>query len=193
MIPPVLIKADYVIGKNVVFRNANEGDADFILQLRTNPIKGRYLSPTPSELELQVDWLRKYAKDNSQAYFIIEDKGGERYGTVRLYDKRDDSFCWGSWILREGSPGGFAIESALMIYHFALDLGFSRSHFDVRKGNESVWQFHERFGAVRVAETDSDYVYAISLSSIQKSIARYKKYLPNGIEVKSQTGFAVVC
>ncbi len=192
MIRPILVKADFVIGKNVVFRNANEGDAEFILQLRTNPIKGRYLSPTPSDLELQVDWLRKYAKDNSQAYFIIEDKGGERYGTVRLYDKRDDSFCWGSWILREGSPSGFSIESALMIYHFALDLGFGRSHFDVRKENESVWQFHERFGAVRVAEADSDYLYVISLSAIQKSISRYKKYLPNGIEVKSQTGFAVV-
>ncbi len=191
MIRPISIKADYVIGKNVVFRNANEGDAEFILQLRTNPIKGRYLSPTPSDLDLQVDWLRKYAKDNSQAYFIIEDKGGERYGTVRLYDQRDDSFCWGSWILREGSPSGFAIESALMIYYFALDLGFSRSHFDVRKGNESVWQFHERFGAVRVAEADSDYLYAISLSAIQKSISRYKKYLPNGIEVKRQTELAV--
>ena len=71
-----------------------------------------------------------------------------------------------------------------MVYHFALGLGFKQSHFDVRKGNESVWNFHERFGAVRVAETDEDYLYSISLEAIQKSLQKYEKYLPNGVEVQ---------
>lgn len=187
VIQPTFVKPDKVIGKNVVLRNANECDAEFILQLRTNPVKGKYLSCTPNDLDLQINWLNKYTKDNTQIYFIIEDKSGERFGTVRLYDKNDESFCWGSWILKEGRPSGFAIESALMVYHFALCLGFNRSHFDVRKGNESVWQFHERFGAVRVEETDDDYIYNISLDAIQKSIEKYKKYLPNGIEIKNKT------
>lgn len=60
-----------VIGKNVVFRNSDITDAEFILQLRTDPAKGKYLSATSADLDMQVAWLKKYAEDNSQVYFII--------------------------------------------------------------------------------------------------------------------------
>ena len=162
---PSFIKPQKVIGNNVVFRNANKEDAAFVLELRLDPVKGRHLSKTSNDLNDQIAWLEKYEKDDSQIYFIIESRGGERFGTIRLYDKKDDSFCWGSWILKEGRPSGFALESALMVYHFALGLGFTKSHFDVRKGNDSVWKFHERFGAQRVEETDEDYIYNISIDA----------------------------
>jgi len=177
------IKPTKIIGNKVVFRNATVSDAEFIVELRTDPQLGKYLSLTSSDVSLQIAWLEKYANDNSQIYFIIEDKRGERFGTVRLYDQQDDSFCWGSWVLKDGRPSGFATESALMVYHFALGLGFTKSHFDVRKDNRKVWQFHERFGAVRVAQTEDDYIYNISLEAIQKAMARYRDYLPDGIEV----------
>lgn len=177
------IKPSKVIGKTVVLRNATVDDAEFILGLRTDPVKGRFLSATSNDVEMQKAWLAKYAGDNSQVYFIIEDMQGERYGTVRLYDQQGDSFCWGSWILREGRPSGFAYESALMVYSFALTLGFTACHFDVRKGNESVWQFHERFGAVRSGETELDYLYTISLEAINAALAKYRKQLPDGVRV----------
>ena len=45
-----------------------------------------------------------------------------------------------------------------MVHACAIDnLGFKDAHFDVRKGNERIWQFHERFGARRNAETVLDY------------------------------------
>lgn len=50
------------------------------------------------------------------------------------------------------------MESALTVYAYAVDhLGFTAAHFDVRRGNERVWKFHERFGAVRVDENEEDY------------------------------------
>jgi RimJ/RimL family protein N-acetyltransferase len=180
---PVLVKPRRVVGSNVVFRNATKDDAEFIVGLRTDPEKGKYLSPTSTDISLQVVWMEKYANDNSQIYFIIEDMRGERFGTVRLYDAQGDSFCWGSWILREERPSEFALESALMVYRFALDLGFSESHFDVRKKNQRAWQFHERFGAIRVKETEEDYFYRVSSEAIAKAFETYGHYLPNGIEV----------
>lgn len=177
------IKPVKVIGKNVVFRNAVTADAEFILQLRTDPVKGKYLSATTADLDMQVAWLEKYASDNSQIYFIIEDRNGERFGTIRLYDVRGDSFCWGSWILRDGRPSGFAMESALLVYQVALSLGFKNSHFDVRKENTSVWQFHERFGAVRTGEQGEDYIYTISHEAIQNSFEKYKKHINDEIEI----------
>lgn len=181
---PIIRKARYVYGKNLVFRNANKNDAGFILSLRSDPQKSRFLSAISSELADQEDWLAKYANLNDQAYFIIEYEA-EPIGTVRLYDSRDDSFCWGSWILTDYRPSLAAIESALMVYAYAIDyLGFSGAHFDVRKGNERVWQFHERFGAKRIDETKFDYFYSIENSAIQMARLRYQKFLPEGVKVE---------
>lgn len=59
------------------------------------------------------------------------------------------------------------MESALMVYAYAVDhLGFKAAHFDVRKGNERVWRFHERLGARRTAETAQDYFYQLDSQAI---------------------------
>jgi acetyltransferase-like isoleucine patch superfamily enzyme/RimJ/RimL family protein N-acetyltransferase len=181
----ILRKAKLVTGKNLVFRNAVVTDAAFILTLRTDSRKGKHLSGTSPELDRQIAWLEAYAEKSDQAYFIIENKLGEPMGTVRLYDQQGDSFCWGSWILKDGAPQSAAIESALMVYAYAIDhLGFKQSHFDVRKGNESVWHFHERFGAARIGETEEDFLYRIGQKEIEAAMLRYKKYLPQSILVE---------
>ena len=176
-------KPQRIVGKDLILRNAEQSDAEFILKLRTDAFKGKFLSKTRNNIAGQREWLKRYEQDASQVYLIITDKNGETYGTVRLYDAKSESFCWGSWILKQGSPVSFSIESALIVYHFALSLGFTQSHFVVRKGNESVWRFHERFGAVRIAENQEDYLYTISQSAIKNSLEKYKKYLPCGIDI----------
>jgi RimJ/RimL family protein N-acetyltransferase len=181
--PARFVKPLQVIGRHIVLRDARPDDAEFIVGLRTDPVKGQDLSATSSDVAAQVAWLQAYADDDSQVYFIIEDRDGNRHGTVRLYDQRGDSFSWGSWILADDRPSGFAVESALMVYAYALRLGFTASHFSVRVGNESVWKFHERFGAVRTGQEGEDYFYAISQDAIQASFEKYKKYLPDGIAV----------
>jgi len=176
-------KPALVTGNSVCLRNARVDDAEFILKLRTDERKAKHLSYTPSDLDKQVDWLKRYEASSDQVYFIICDMEGHRLGTVRLYDQRGDSFCWGSWILKDEAPKSSAIESALLVYQFALALGFQRSHFDVRKLNQSVWKFHERFGAVRIGETELDYLYTISKAEILASLGRYRKYLPGQVRV----------
>ena len=178
---PKIRKAQWVIGKTLVFRDATTEDAAFILSLRTDAEKSRYLSATSPDLGAQRAWLREYAQVTDQAYFIIQ-HDDQPIGTVRLYDARDQSFCWGSWILHNRRPSHAAMESALMVYAYAIDhLGFAAAHFDVRKGNERVWQFHERFGACRTGETEHDYFYRVDLDAILKSRRRYAKFLPAGV------------
>jgi RimJ/RimL family protein N-acetyltransferase len=168
----------------LIFRDANVNDAAFILKLRTDNQKSRYLSTTDAGLEKQKSWLNQYASQNDQAYFIIETLEGEPLGTVRLYDAQGNSFCWGSWILKEGAPKIAGIESALMVYAYALDyLKFEAAHFDVRKGNETVWRFHERFGALKIGETGMNYLYQIDTDKISEAQKRYKKYLPLPVNI----------
>lgn len=182
---PQLRKAKRVTGNTLVFRDAVPRDAAFILMLRTDSHKSQHLSSTSPELGRQIAWLEAYAGKTDQIYFIIESKTGGQLGTVRLYDPQGSSFCWGSWILIDGAPQRAAIESALMVYAYAIDhLGFHQAHFDVRKGNESVWRFHERFGAERTGETEQDYYYRIGEREIVTARQRYMKFLPEPLIVE---------
>ena len=179
-----LRKAARIVGKTLSFRDAKLDDAAFILSLRTDTEKSRYLSAVSGELAEQQAWLKRYTQTDDQAYFIIEYQDNP-IGTVRLYDPQGDSFCWGSWILHSSRPSQAAMESALMVYAYAVDhLGFMAAHFDVRKGNERVWQFHERFGATRVAENEIDYFYSLDFKAINFSRNRYQRFLKDGVEVE---------
>lgn len=72
-----------------------------------------------------------------------------------------------------------------MRYAYAMDLlGFKQAHFDVRSANEKVWKFHERFGAKRNREETHDFFYELRMDSIMSSMQRYKRFLPEGINVK---------
>lgn len=179
---PRLRKAGCLRGRSLVLRDAHPADAEFIVGLRTDARKSRHLSATSPDVQRQRDWLAAYAARDNEAYFIIEDLEAHRLGTVRLYDPRGSSFCWGSWVMSDEAPASAALESALMVYCYALDhLGFGASHFTVHKANESVWQFHERFGAVRRDEDEVQYFYDIDREAILASMQRYRRYLPKGL------------
>lgn len=182
---PNFKKIAELVGNTLKFRNANVLDAEFILMLRLDAKKGKHLSSTSPEIVDQINWLEQYKHDNSQIYFIIEDFDGNSVGTVRLYDKKGDSFCWGSWVLIDKSPIHYSIESALIVYSIGMYLGFVASHFDVRKANSSVCNFHEKFGAIKVAETSISYHYEIGLHAILNSLNKFKKFLPHGISIKN--------
>jgi len=182
---PQIRKAKRVVGRTLTFRNVTLSDAEFILSLRTNENKSRFLSQVPDDLEAQRRWLEDYAVCQDQAYFIIEYQEVP-VGTVRLYDPQSYSFCWGSWILTDGCPIQAAMESALMVYYYAIDvLGFNSAHLDVRKGNERVWKFHEHFGAKRIAETELNYLYQLNGEAIATSRKRYQCFLKHVVCVEN--------
>lgn len=53
----------------------------------------------------------------------------------------------------------------------------------MRKGNERVLHFHERFGAVRTAESDLDYFYQLDGKAIAASRERYQCFREGSISV----------
>lgn len=187
MTPPDWKRPRRIIGKTLAFRNAEVEDSQFILKLRTHEVKSQYMSPTPNDLEAQQNYLRIYNLGSDGIYFIVESLDGESLGTVRMYDAQGDSFSWGSWIMKDGAPVAAAVESALIVYSFAVDhLGFARTHCLVRRDNVRVWKFHERFGAQRVAEIGDQYEYHVSPTVIRSSLRRYGRFLPEPIIVEHE-------
>ena len=117
-------------------------------------------------------------EEKKEFYFIIESKIGDNLGLVRMYDFKDNSFCWGSWLIKDNAPKSTAIESALQIYEFGFyKLGFEKSHFDVRKGNDKVISFHERFGAKIIDENELDYFFDFYKQDYEIMKKKYTRYL----------------
>ncbi|MEH6668900.1 GNAT family N-acetyltransferase [Halopseudomonas sp.] len=156
--------------KTVRLRLVEPDDAEFILRLRLDDRYNKYLSKVSGGLVEQRMWIENYKKDEAaklQFYFIIERLDGTPCGTVRIYDLRENSFCWGSWILNDDKTKYAAIESAFLVYRYGFGvLGFEKSHFDVMKGNAGVIKFHERMGATVTGEDELNYFFEISRSSV---------------------------
>ncbi len=168
-------------GKNINLRTVQVTDAEFIYNLRQNQDKTKYLSKVTGTVESQKEWIKEYKqREDAQKefYFVIESKDKQKLGLVRMYDFKDNSFCWGSWLIKEDAPKTTAIESALQIYEFGFyDLKFQKSHFDVRKGNDKVIAFHQRFGAKIVDEDELDYFFNFEKSYYEMIKEKYKRYL----------------
>ena len=170
-----------IYGKNINMRTVTIEDAEFIYNMRQNQNKTKYLSKVTGTVESQKEWIKSYKQreeEKKEFYFVIESKDKEKLGLVRMYDFQDESFCWGSWLIKEDAPKSTAIESALQIYEFGFyNLGFEKSHFDVRKGNDKVISFHQRFGAKIVDEDELDYFFNFEKSDYEIIKEKYKRYL----------------
>lgn len=162
-------------------RFVEEADAEFILKLRLDQKYNQFLSSVGPDLKSQKDWIRKYKDDEkakNQFYFIIERLDGTPCGTVRVYDLKADSFCWGSWILNEDKTRYAALESAFLVYKFGFEvLGFKKSHFDVMKGNEKVISFHKKMGAVETDEDQQNYYFEITDDAVYAMQEKLKSKL----------------
>lgn len=170
-----------VNGKSIKLRTVEIEDAEFIYLMRNNDSKTKYLTKVTGTIESQEKWIKFYKKreiDNKEFYFVIESNNDEKLGLVRIYDFQLNSFCWGSWLIKENAPITTAIESALLTYEFAFyQLGFEKSHFEVQKGNDKVISFHKRFGANIISENELEYFFNFEKNDYEKIKKKYKRYL----------------
>ncbi len=170
-----------IIGKSIQLRTVEVVDAEFIFEIRQNENKTKYLSKVMGTVESQKEWIKNYKqreKDKKEFYFLIESKDEEKLGLVRMYDFQEDSFCWGSWLIKENAPKSTAIESALQIYEFAFyKLNFTKSHFEVQKGNNKVIAFHQRFGAKIIDENEKEVFFNFEKNDYEITKEKYKRYL----------------
>lgn len=179
-------KTRLVCGKSIVLRDVEEGDAEFVLQLRLDPQRNQYLSPVDADAQVQREWIRQYRESQGQAYFVICDGAFVELGTVRIYDAIGDSFSWGSWVLKAGAPAHAAIESAVLVYTLATRLwGFRAAHFRVHPANTSVLAFHEKFGAQRVSQSADEIQLHIGIAQIENSLNRFARYAPSHLRVET--------
>lgn len=129
-------------------RPISDNDAEFIINLRSDPELNRFLHATPTSLDSQLDWLARYYGRSGDWYFVLERKcDGTPEGLISIYDF-DPQRCnaeWGRWILRKGSIA--AVESAWLIYRCAFEqLDLREVYCRTVAQNQSVVSFHDSCG-----------------------------------------------
>lgn len=166
--------------KDIYLKYIQLEDAKFLHSLRTDPALSRYLSVVDPKIATQIKWLEKYKereRNKKEYYFIIHLKTGEKMGAIRMYDFIADSFCWGSWIIKQNAPIYTAIESILAVFEYGFDyLGFTRSHFDAMKDNSKVVDFYINFGAKISREENGKYYFVLGQEDFEKTKIKYKRF-----------------
>lgn len=161
-------------GKFVNIREVDVADAEFILSLRCDSKKSKYLHKTEYNLQKQIDYIKKYKMSDNEWYFIIESKTNEPIGTYRIYDLKEDSFCIGSWLMKDNCNPFEMMEGECLCKKFAFEqTGFEKFHFDVRKENKKVIRYHKLMGAKIVGETDIDYFFECTKEDYLNNISKF--------------------
>lgn len=161
-------------GEHVKLRCVRIEDASFILSLRCDAKKTRFLHHTEYNVDKQVAYIKSRLALDNEWYFIIEDLVGNSIGTYRVYDLREDSFSIGSWLLVVGASSEQAMESDYFARMFGFEhLGFEKCHFDVSRGNNKVLRYHLLMGAKISRETADNFVLECTKDSYCRAIGRY--------------------
>lgn len=177
-------KARLIPGHTIVLREVEPADAEFILSLRLDPKKSKYLGATSSRLVDQVNWIKRYKERSGEAYFIICDLASRRLGCIRMYNAEGESFHWGSWLMIDGLSPMVSIESAVLVYAYGRHLGFLNAKLDVLRINRHACNFHEKlFGAEVIQVSDDSLSYVVRAERIDVAIAKYGSHIPMPLNV----------
>lgn len=162
-----------VEGHYVNLREVKIDDAEFILSLRCDEKKSKFLHKTEYDLKKQKEYIKSYFLKN-EYYFISENKKGEPIGTIRIYDIFDKTFTIGSWIMVNETTPEQVIETEFLcrMYGFGI-LDLSLCKFDVRKENKKVVRYHKLTGSKIVGETDLDYFFVCAKDNYIKNIEKF--------------------
>lgn len=165
---------------NIKFRFVELNDADFIVKLRTDIEKSKYISETDKDIEKQKKWIREYKereKKQEEFYFIAIDEKNVEFATYRLYNPDETSIEIGSFIsipYYNNPINVIKVDIVLKTFVFE-ELGFNELKFEVRKDNKSVINYHNKFKPRLIGEDELNNYYNLKKDSFLMNKHRFEK------------------
>ncbi|MCU8069527.1 GNAT family N-acetyltransferase [Shewanella sp. SM32] len=171
----------FLTGKYCQMRLANISDSEFILSLRQNEKKSKFLNQSHITVQEQMKWMSLYKErevNGIEYYFIITDLNLTPVGTYRLYNIESSHATPGSWIIKDNTDFKTTFESVLLMYDFVFnELNKLYILFDVRQGNKKVKRFHESYGSMKISEDSQDVYYKFIKDDFLKMKSKFSKYI----------------
>lgn len=176
----------YKYGLNVRF--VQESDAKFILDLRKDPTKSKFLSYTSGNIEDQVYWIRDYKKreDEGTEYYFIYEYFGQLAGVNRLYHIESNHFVHGSWLFSDNVPPFCSLAAAVIAREIAyeiLGLDIEIDTDGIHQDNKGVLQFakymgHEFTGIRITAQGDKFLTSILKKEVFYRNLPKILKLFP---------------
>ena len=165
---------------NISLRSVEENDAAFIISLRTDAKKSRYISNTSKDIEVQQEWIKNYKikeADKKEFYFIAIDENQKKFATYRVYNIDEDICEIGSWVSKPNySNTNNSIKVDIIMKEFVFEiLGFSKLRFEVNKENYSVIKYHKLFNPNIVKETEENFYFVLHKYDFEESRNKFFK------------------
>lgn len=132
-------------------RLVQEGDATFILSLRTDPKLSQFIHPTENDEDKQRAYIRGYKEREKQGkdYYFIFFLKEEPVGLARIYNVQDTTFTFGSWLFKDGLPYWVSVAGAIIAREFAYVVLGKEMELDVdgtHEANKGVISFSRMLG-----------------------------------------------
>lgn len=142
-------------GKYVDLRSVDVGDAEFTMDLRNDPELGKHFPKFDNSLEQQIQWIKKQRDAEDDYFWIMQDKRGNPFGTIGVYDIHRDE-PKGRSLIAKGNPLQ-NIEGFYLAFHYALDTLEAKGIYGyVYNENTRALRFNELVGAIISEPTEFD-------------------------------------
>lgn len=129
-------------------RPVTEDDSEFILRLRNSAHAKGFIGDSPSSVESQKEWFRRYyTRENDYYWILTEADTGRPVGTAGLYDIHQGVGVSGRWVMLPDA-NFLIVVPAMLNYQFAFErLGLDKIILNVVATNQKVLKFQRLIGA----------------------------------------------
>ncbi|HCA08465.1 GNAT family N-acetyltransferase [Chryseobacterium sp.] len=153
--------------KGIKLRFVETDDASFIVSIRNNEKKSRFISKTSPDVDAQKQWIQSYKEREQQQkeyYFIAFDENNEDFATYRVYKIDSGLPEIGSWVSKpEYSNVKNSVKVDMAVKDFVLnELNFDTIQFEVRKQNTSVNSYHKMFKPELIRSDEENNYYLLT-------------------------------
>lgn len=167
---------------NIKLRLVEANDAAFILELRTDSSKSKFISQTDFDIEKQKEWIRNYKEREEREdefYFIASDINEIDFATYRVYNKKEDTIEIGSFVSKPSYNNPInIIKVDIIVKEYVFNvLGFQKLNFEVRKENKSVVNYHKKFEPVIINEDDLNYYFILEKEAFFSNKIKFQSFL----------------
>lgn len=151
-------------------RLVNQDDAEFILSLRADPERTKYMITLDDEISYQKEWIKEYKKREKKGldyYFIYSDMNDKTIGVNRLsmIDNENKTAKNSSWIVIEGLKYE-SIKMYVIRHEIAFNLlDIQKLWGEVHKMNSKAIRINKLFGYM-FKDLNSDFFYIYNEKSI---------------------------
>lgn len=174
------IPSDFYLEKyGLVCRLVRVEDAPFILKLRTDEKKSRYVHQVDNNLDTQIEWIKKYKEreERGEDYYFIYFSKERPVGVNRIYNITPKGSTGGSWICSKDATVEESVATSFICAEIEDMFEIPSGPFNVSKGNNQVLKFHLRMGSYVVNENEQEYTLMRDKKKYEIAKAKFVKLL----------------